>query len=297
MRIFLTGFSVFLVFALFARWYFVCELRHHCSEENTELGPPKTLSLYDGKQLILQGFEPFHFPHRSFKPKLSDSNLLFLEKTAAWLKENPTRNLTITGCYLPAEATAFSGIFENLGIARAAAIKDQLIRAGVKADRITIDYRMAEAETLSEPVTFSVYTPEAEEAAGLEKLHFSFEDNTFSDANFEYNSDNFNPGEQCRLYADSVKKYLDAHPDMMLEIIGHTDSVGSQSYNYELGLRRASKAAEYFKKLGVKANIKVSSKGEDAPVAPNTLPDGTDNPAGRQKNRRVNFKILKKESG
>ncbi|MAT54740.1 MAG: hypothetical protein CMN32_09680 [Saprospirales bacterium] len=297
MRIFLTGFTVFLIFTVFARWYFVCELRHHCEEKPVVVAGANTLALYDGDKPILQGFEQFNFPYRSFRPSLSSSNEEFIEKAAGWLEENPGKNITITGRFLDTEAKARSGIFENLGIARASAVENLLIKAGVDADRITIDYEMVEGNELVEPVSFGLYTPQTEAPGKLEKLQFSFEDNTFSDANFEYNSDEFNPGEQCRLYADSVKNYLGQHPELMLEIIGHTDSIGGESYNYELGLRRAQKAAEYFRKLGVKSTISVASKGETAPMAPNSKPDGTDNPAGRQKNRRVNFKIVKKEGG
>ncbi len=297
MKIFLTGFTVFLLFTVFARWYFVCELRHHCEEKPARESPSAELVLYDGETLVLRGFEQFRFSHRSFRPSLSASNLDFIKKTAAWLQQNPKKNLTITGRFLHSEAGARSGIFENLGIARASAIENLLIKSGVDAGRITIDYEEVPGETLSEPLGFVLYTPQTERPGALEKLQFSFEDNTFSDANFEYNSDEFHPGEQCRLYADSVKSYLEQHPDMTLQIIGHTDSVGGESYNYELGLRRAKKAAEYFRKLGVKSTISVASKGEATPVAPNSKPDGTDNPAGRQKNRRVNFKIVKNEGG
>lgn len=297
MRIFLTGFTVFLIFAIFSRWYFVCELRHHCDEAPAVVTDTHTLNLYDGDSAVLKGFEQFKFPYRSFRPSLSASNTEFIEKTAAWLKENPGKNITLTGRFLHTEANARSGIFENLGIARASAVENLLINAGVDPYRITIDYEMVEGEALAEPVAFVLYTPQTEEPGSLERLQFSFEDNTFSDANFEYNSDEFNPGEQCRLYADSVKRYLDQHPEMMLEITGHTDSIGAESYNYELGLRRAQQAAAYFRKLGVKTTISVASKGETAPMAPNSKPDGSDNPAGRQKNRRVNFKILKKEGG
>lgn len=297
MRIFLTGFTVFLIFTVFARWYFVCELRHHCGDEPVTLTTNNSLSLSDGDQVVLQGFEQFSFPHRSFKPSLNASNEAFLQQVANYLQQNQGRNITITGRYLSSEANARSGIFENLGIARASAIENHFIKNGVNADRITIDYQQVDDGQLTNPIAFTLYAPQTEEGNRLQKLQFSFEDNTFSDANFAYNSDEFNPGEQCRLYADSVKSYLDQHPEMMFEIIGHTDSIGGESYNYELGLRRANKAAEYFRKLGVKSTISVASEGEAEPVAANSLPDGNDNTAGRQKNRRVNFKIVKKEGG
>ncbi len=294
MRVFLLGFAAFLVFAVFSRWYFVCELRHQCGDETVAVARPLTLSLMDGGKTVLQGYEEFSFPAQSFKPAISANNEEFLQKTAEYLQLNVGKNMTLTGRYLAAESKAKTGIFENLGIARAAAAEDALKKLGVDEKRITIDYELAGGDHNNSPLSFDLYTPETENQEGYEKLQFSFTDNTFSDANFEYNKANFNPGQQCRAYADSVIVYLGKNPGKMLTIIGHTDSIGSEIYNYNLGLQRAGEAAEYFKKLGVTSTISVASQGETQPVAPNSNPDGSDNAAGRQKNRRVNFKIGEK---
>ena len=46
-------------------------------------------------------------------------------------------------------------------------------------------------------------------------------------------------------------------------------------------------------KAGIKESMLVTKGyGEEKPIARNTNPDGTDNPVGRQKNRRTEFKIL-----
>jgi outer membrane protein OmpA-like peptidoglycan-associated protein len=51
---------------------------------------------------------------------------------------------------------------------------------------------------------------------------------------------------------------------------------------------------EYILSKGIASNrITSHGYGETMPVAPNANPDGTDNPEGRQLNRRVEFKILK----
>ena len=291
MRVFLFGFATFLVFAIFSRWYFVCQVRHHCGNEPTTAARPLTLSLKDGEKIVLQGYEEFRFSDQSFKLHLSPNNQEFLQKTAEYLQKNRMKDITLTGCYLQREQQAKTGIFENLGIARAAAIERELEKLGVDEKRITIDYELAEGTALDAPLSFALYTPETEIPEGYEKLQYSFADNTFSDANFEYNKAGFNPGDQCQAYADSVKIYLSQHSEQILLITGHTDSIGSEAYNYDLGLRRANEAAKYFKTLGVTSTISVASKGEAQPVAPNSNPDGTDNPGGRQKNRRVNFKI------
>lgn len=291
MRVFFIGFLLFIAYAIPARWYFVCELRHQCGDEPAITSRLMTLSLTDGRDTILKGYEQFGFPPGAFTPDLTPNNREFLAQVAKYLNENTGKNLTLTGYYLQNESKAGSGIFENIGIARAAAIKQMLEEAGVDEKRISIDYQMVKGDSLQEPLRFELYTPTPDD---YDKPAYSFEDNTFTDANFEFGSAVFQPGEQCILYADSVKTFLDENPAMMLTIIGHTDSIGTEQTNLDLGLRRAKNAAQYFRELGVKAEITATSKGETQPVAPNTNPDGTDNPEGRQKNRRVNFKLNEK---
>jgi len=82
------------------------------------------------------------------------------------------------------------------------------------------------------------------------------------------------------------------HP---VSIIGHTDSLGSESYNMELSKKRAESVKQWLiDQAGIDSKrIETSGKGESEPVAPNTNPDGSDNPEGRQKNRRVEIRIRK----
>jgi outer membrane protein OmpA-like peptidoglycan-associated protein len=108
---------------------------------------------------------------------------------------------------------------------------------------------------------------------------------TFSDANFEFNSDVFKPGDAFQIWADSVQTYFNIYPDKSLKIIGHTDYYGSNQYNQGLGARRAVAAKAYFEKKGLKASIVTSSNGEKTPIANNATE------IGRQKNRRVQFII------
>lgn len=82
-----------------------------------------------------------------------------------------------------------------------------------------------------------------------------------------------------------------------IEIVGHTDSKGTVEYNLRLGQRRADSVASYLTAKGVPASIiSTRSMGESDPVAPNTLPDGRDNPAGRALNRRVVITVTASES-
>lgn len=75
-----------------------------------------------------------------------------------------------------------------------------------------------------------------------------------------------------------------------LEVViatGHTDSVGSESYNQKLGDRRAQAVRAYLISRGIeKRRVYVESRGESQPVADNKTA------AGRAKNRRVEIEVI-----
>lgn len=81
----------------------------------------------------------------------------------------------------------------------------------------------------------------------------------------------------------------------VVRIEGHTDAKGSDSYNQRLSGQRANTVKTWLiNKEGLKnTKFETSGFGAKKPVAPNTKPDGSDDPEGRQKNRRVEI-ILKK---
>ncbi len=282
-------FLLFCAYVLVARWYFVCQVRGLCGKaQQVEDTRMKTLKLTEGDSVILKGYDQFAFDSASYQPRLNANNEAFLDTVASILKASPERNMTITAFYRDSEKEVRPGFFENLGLARADQVRKLLMQRGIEQNRISLDHGLSEDAGLREPLLFSLYDPN-NIPRDFEKVVFTFRNMTFSDANFEYNSDVFNPGEPFKLYADSVKTYLNLNPEALLRIVGHTDSIASADYNLDLGMRRAQSARDYFRSQGVEAKIVVESMGEERPVAPNSNPDGTDNPEGRQKNRRVNF--------
>ena len=77
-------------------------------------------------------------------------------------------------------------------------------------------------------------------------------------------------------------------------IVGHTDSKGTDEYNLDLGLRRAGAVASALAIFGFDVSaIEIDSAGESLPKVPNTLSDGSDDPIGRQTNRRVDIEIVR----
>lgn len=95
-----------------------------------------------------------------------------------------------------------------------------------------------------------------------------------------------------KLKMDSVVSILNLNPGYNVEVQGHTDSKGSDEYNQKLSERRANEAKAYIVSKGInEARVIAKGYGETMPLAPNEI-DGQDNPEGRNKNRRVEFKIV-----
>jgi OOP family OmpA-OmpF porin len=87
---------------------------------------------------------------------------------------------------------------------------------------------------------------------------------------------------------DKAVKVLKDHPDIKIEIGGHTDSTGSRDYNLDLSRRRARSVKDYFEKKGIAADrIKTRGYGPDKPI------DDNDTESGRAHNRRIEFVIEK----
>ena len=88
---------------------------------------------------------------------------------------------------------------------------------------------------------------------------------------------------------------LQDHATRRVVIEGHTDAKGTDEYNQRLSQRRAEAVKRWFQERAGLKSMAVETRGWGAkrPVAPNAKPDGSDNPDGRQKNRRVEIVIAK----
>ena len=78
-------------------------------------------------------------------------------------------------------------------------------------------------------------------------------------------------------------------------IRGYTDSKGTDEYNNGLSLKRAEAVREKLTEFGLEPEriLKTEGMGEKNPVAPNINSDGSDNPAGRSLNRRIELELVK----
>ena len=95
---------------------------------------------------------------------------------------------------------------------------------------------------------------------------------------------------------DKLVDIMYDNPDIVIELSSHTDSVDTESYNIRLSQRRAESSVNYIVSTGVDRNrITAKGYGESRHIARNTNPDGTDNPEGRAKNRRTEFKVVRRD--
>jgi len=105
---------------------------------------------------------------------------------------------------------------------------------------------------------------------------------------FSFDSDALTP--QARREIERMAFVLN-HPQAATRRItleGHTDAIGTEVYNLDLSRRRADGVAQELVARGVQRDrLSAEGFGKQRPVAPNTLPGGKDNPAGRALNRRV----------
>jgi outer membrane protein OmpA-like peptidoglycan-associated protein len=109
-----------------------------------------------------------------------------------------------------------------------------------------------------------------------------------ADVLFDFDKADIRPDARAALESISAS-IAKRFPDAPLEIRGHTDAKGADGYNQDLSERRAASVKAWLAgQGGIETGRMVTfGFGETKPVAPNTRPDGSDDPAGRQRNRRV----------
>jgi len=112
--------------------------------------------------------------------------------------------------------------------------------------------------------------------------------------NIYYDFDKYRLSDSARQVVDSmVLPLFDLFPNGIVEIGSHTDNKGSDEYNIDLSQKRSESVVSYLVSKGISPDRLVAKGyGMRIPIAPNTNSDGTDNPEGRQLNRRTEFKIV-----
>jgi photosystem I P700 chlorophyll a apoprotein A2 len=111
------------------------------------------------------------------------------------------------------------------------------------------------------------------------------------DVLFDFDKDTLRPDALPTL--QKVAQALSQYPDAPVLIEGHTDNKGKDAYNQKLSERRAASVKKWLVETAGAKGGRITTKGwgEAKPAVPNEKPDGSDDPDGRQKNRRVEITI------
>ena len=106
-----------------------------------------------------------------------------------------------------------------------------------------------------------------------------------SNITFDFDSSTLKP--QFTPILDNVAQTLTQYNQTVVEVAGHTDNVGTDSYNQALSERRANSVAAYLGSRGVMQQRMITvGAGETRPIASN------DTDAGRAQNRRVEITLV-----
>ena len=104
--------------------------------------------------------------------------------------------------------------------------------------------------------------------------------------NVTFATDSYNINSNFYETLNSVAIVLDEFEQTLVDVMGHTDSTGSDQYNQQLSQQRAGSVSQYLASQGVlRQRLVVQGFGESRPIADNNTP------AGRQQNRRVEVQI------
>ena len=106
-----------------------------------------------------------------------------------------------------------------------------------------------------------------------------------SNVTFAFDSSAVQP--QFRPTLDQVSQTLVSYNQTYIDVLGHTDSTGTDAYNQALSERRAQSVADYLSMRGVaRARMGIRGYGETQPIASNETEQG------RSQNRRVEVKVV-----
>ena len=246
------------------------------------------LSIKDGSTFQASFGDNLRFKQSEFQyAPYGDGVSNVFQKTADYLKANPTRAMRVTGLYGSAERN--TSIYENLGMGRANKVKTIFTQLGVGANQIFTDATLLpdlkfEKDTLIGGANFAFFDLPKEDTR-LADIEKRLKGNPLT-LYFETNQSEIGLTEQQRKDCSDLEYYVTHKSGSKLITTGHTDNVGDAGRNMALGQRRAAFVRDYLAKNGINANVvDIDSKGQVQPVADNGTTEG------KAKNRRVTVGI------
>lgn len=135
---------------------------------------------------------------------------------------------------------------------------------------------------------FRSYIKEIVIAYGVESLYDGLmESGEVTTYGIPFDTDEDVPRAEAKPTLSDILEMMEAHPDLRIEIGGHTDSQGGDEYNMDLSERRANSVRTYLTSNGISDDrVTAVGYGEGKPIADNETPEG------RAQNRRVTISVL-----
>ncbi len=207
-----------------------------------------------------------------------------ISQLKAYFSENGNKVINVIGYYKSDEEN--NTAYPNLGLARANAVKNNLVGQGIPSAQINTSSTLMDEMVAKDGIYYGpiAYNVDVRSENADEELSALFEKITadplvlyFNTAEASINLD----AEQRQKVAD-ISRYLDKVAEATVSITGHTDNTGLAETNMKLGMDRANFAKDYFIRNGISTDrITTSSKGQEEPIADNATEEG------KAKNRRT----------
>lgn len=317
----------FLLLILLICWYFiasfwyVCRIKQDCQSleqyawyqslpfvHKTDIAatPKKTtesnssLTIMDNSKTVVKTNSRFGFAQSSDLPEMDEDLKKAMINLATYISQNTDRQLTITGEYLPTETNNTN--FDNLGLARAAHIRQHLIRKGANGNQISLGHRVnqqlkfekgqtddalqfafaAASDQKTTPIPTPPPTAAVATTPALPDFVVKDGDKIIIKTNekFQYAQSASEPkmNGEIQKGLDGLAAYLKQNPTKELQIMGfYGKNEKNNSIFDDLGLARATHLQEILKKAKVPASqISAVSKLLPTDVGQNGLEGGID---------------------
>jgi len=259
------------------QYYYTCHIKQVCADTPTErIIPNKTNP--DQSNVASTDSAPLYFDYSDHSAFINPDKFPALKE--AILRDQSEDNvLVIAGPYYADEKTPVG--YDNMGIARAAKIRKHF--PGLSNSKIRLEGKLL-GDTYDaskgpfEGANFFWKNIEIKKAEVVEMENSAI-------MLFPYNSAQKENDPKIDAYLDKVAERVKKSGEK-IKLTGYTDNLGKESFNKNLGLRRAKHIRNTLRKKGVKpSSIITESMGEADPVASNETEEG------RHQNRRVVLEI------
>ncbi len=275
-RLALLPIGLFVLWCVVCQQWYVCHIKQVCGEKVVVVPPPPPTA--DNRPLV--------FSWSSAEPETRPTWQAYRDSILALLTDG--KLLEIVGLYSKDEAPP-SG-FTNMGLARAAKIKERLLAEvpGIDPEKIAVTSRLVNESPDARTAKFVASEFNIKDKPKDDTVEIVEVDNTITIL-FPYAKSVKEPSPQVDEYLEKLAKRLKLTEETVV-ITGHTDDSGTVAFNQSLGMARAKHIQDILIAKGIKKErLSISSKGELEPVADNTTEEGS------RLNRRVVLVLNKKD--